>query len=357
MPLYKYPDGSTGSTPYQLGADGQYMRQGSGLVEGTWQSGQPGSGYTAAQMSSIMGGPAAPNAFANSGFGQPTQPSFGGTVPGAGNGSGDGFTVSNGQTPGSSVGGGQQGGTPYYAQSTNPYLQQQGNAMLKQLTDNFKTNVMPGISSQAVASGGYGGSRQGVIEANAMNDLNAQGGSALANLYGNAFGQQLQYDLGRRNNDLGNLQANQNYNLGMGNLGLGYYNAGNNYNLGQGNLGLGYANLDRNINNDNNQWALQGANLSNSVWNQLMGNNQTGISAGTNIQNNPLNYLNQFGNLFNGIGSGFGTSTGTTNVNGNPLLGALGGAQLGGQIGNLWGGGLKSGGGGIMDQLGGLGVF
>jgi hypothetical protein len=256
------------------------------------------------------------------------------------------FTGGPAPAPGGYTSGGTSGGS--YMDQTNPYLQKQMDAVTKTMTDNFNTRVQPQIASNAMAAGGYGGSRQGVLEANAMNDLQSNIGNALAGLGGNAFGQQLQYDLGRRSD-----------NLGQGNLGLGYYNAANNYNLGLGNQNLGYANLDRQINNDNNSWALQGANLSNSVWNQLMGNNQTGLNAGTSIQNNPLNYLNQFGNLFNGIGSGFGTSTGSTNVNGNPLLGALGGAQLGGQIGNLWGGssGLKSGGGGIMDQLGGLGVF
>lgn len=254
-----------------------------------------------------------------------------------GGGGGSGMTVSTGnnQAPGMSGGGGGS-----YMGQTNPYLQQQMDAVTKTMTGNFNRNVLPSISSQAMAAGGFGGSRQGVIEANATNDFNQALGGALAGLGNSAFGQQLQYDLGRRNND------------------LGYYNAGNSYNLGLGNLGLGYAGLDRQINNDNNSWALQGANLANNAWNQLMGNNQTGLNAGNTIQNTPLNYLNNFGNLINGIGSGFGTTTGTGSTQGNPLLGALGGAQLGGQIGNLWGGsGLKSGGGGIMDQLGGLGVF
>lgn len=355
--LYQYADGTTGSTPWKLGADGQYMSNGSGgLLEGSVVYGQPGSGYAAGTENAVMGGDQIPNQFANSGYGQPQN--TGGATFGGGS-SGGGMTFTGGPAPAPSPSttpapapsagngmGGVGGGTNYMDQ-TNPYLQKQMDAVTKTMTDNFNTRVAPQIASNAMAAGGYGGSRQGVLEANAMNDLQSNIGNALAGLGGNAFGQQLQYDLGRRNND-----------LGYGNLGLGYYNAANNYNLGLGNQNLGYANLDRQINNDNNQWALQGANLSNSIWNQLMGNNQTGLNAGTNIQNIPLNYLNQFGNLFNGIGSGFGTTTGTGSTQGNPLLGALGGAQLGGQIGNLWGNsGLKSGGGGIMDQLGGLGVF
>lgn len=311
-----------------------------------WPDGSQSYGYvsTPESLAKFLGTSLSPT---------PAVPEVSAAVLGGGGVGGQPFKVSTGNNafPGGSVSSGPSTGSGAggnYMDQTNPYLQKQMDAVTSTMTGNFNRNVLPSISSQAMAAGGYGGSRQGVIEANAMNDFNQQLGGALAGLGSNAFGQQLQYDLGRRNND-----------LGYGNLGLGYYNAANSYDLGRGNLGLGYANLDRNINNDNNQWALQGAQLGNNTWNQLMGNNQTGLNAGTNIQNNPLNYLNQFGNLFNGIGSGFGTSTGTTNVNGNPLLGALGGAQLGGQIGNLWGGssGLKSGGGGIMDQLGGLGVF
>lgn len=260
-------------------------------------------------------------------FTNPQAPSN--SIPGGG-------VYSNGEVGyGGSSGGGYAGN---YFDQAKPYLDAAGKAMTQQMTDNFNTRVLPGISSAAAASGGYGGSRQGVMEANATNDLNQQISNGLAQLNAQGFNSGMQYDLGRRNND------------------LGFYNAGNSYALGQGNLGLGYANLDRGIANDNNNWAMQGWNLANNAFGNLMNNNQTGLTAGTNVQNTPLNYLNNLGNFTNGIGSGFGTSSGTTSTQSNPFLGALGGMQLGG----LWGkggGGLSSGGGGIMDQLGGLGVF
>jgi len=329
MALYQYPDGTQGSTPYQMGADGQYARQGSGLIEGSMVYGQPGSGYAAGTELSAMGQGPATNQWATSGFGQP-QGGSGGAVFGGSNPSGGGMTFHGGPSPAPMQNAGGAGGS--YMDQTNPYLQKQMDAVTKTMTDNFNTRVQPQIASNAMAAGGYGGSRQGVLEANAMNDLQSNIGSALAGLGGNAFGQQLQYDLGRRAD-----------NLGQGNLGLGYYNAANNYNLGLGNQNLGYANLDRQINNDNNSWALQGAQLGNNTWNQLNNNNLTGLNAGNTIQNTPLNYWQQFMNGANGMGNGFGTSTGTTNVQGNPLLGALGGAQLAGQIGNLWGGGSSGG--------------
>jgi len=245
---------------------------------------------------------------------------------------GQGLDFTNPQAPTTSSGGGGGGGGEIgyggssgggyagnYFDQAKPYLDAAGKAMTQQMTDNFNTRVLPGISSAAAASGGYGGSRQGVMEANATNDLNQQIGNGLAQLNAQGFNSGMQYDLGRRNND------------------LGYYNAANSYNLGLGNLGLGYAGLDRQINNDNNSWAMQGWNLANNAQSNLMGNNQTGLTAGTNVQNTPMNYWSQFANMFNGIGNGYGSTTGSTNTQGNPLLGALGGAQLGGQLSGLWG--------------------
>lgn len=212
-------------------------------------------------------------------------------------------------TPGGGMGGssGQSGSMSMTGQ--NPYLKQMGDVMVGQMTDAFRTQVLPGIGSQAMAAGGYGGSRQGVVEANAMNDLGRNIGNSLTNLYGQGYNTALNYDLGLRNNQ-----------------------------LGYGNLGLGYANLDRNINNDN--WAnnMQGAQFGLNVWDRLMNNNQTGINAGTNIQNTPMNYWNQFSQGANSIGQGYGTQTSSGSTQGNPMLGAAGGAQLGSQIANWWSG-------------------
>lgn len=191
----------------------------------------------------------------------------------------------------------------------NPYLKQMGDVMVGQMTDNFNRSVVPAIGSAALASGGYGGSRQGVMEANANNDLQRQIAGGLANLYGNGFNTALNYDLGLRGND------------------------------------LGFANLDAQINQNNFNNRLNGANFGLGLWNQGMANNQTGINAGTNIQNTPMNYWSQFGNQYNSIGQGFGTTTGSASQQGNPLMGALGGAQLGSQIGNWWGGSPNAAGG------------
>lgn len=229
-------------------------------------------------------------------------------TPGGGSGQGSGqgagpFSTGGGGGGGGGYGGGYGGGgssmgSSYSSTGQNPYLSQMGDVMTRQMTDNFNRKVMPQIGSQAMATGGYGGSRQGVVEANAINDLNQQIGGALTNLYGQGYNTTMQHDLGQQN------------------------------------LGLGYANLDRSINNDNLNWQLQGANFGLGVYDRMQQGNQTGLNAATNIQNTPYNYWQNFSNQANSIGQGYGTQTSSTG--GNPFMGALGGAQMGNQIGNWW---------------------
>ena len=217
------------------------------------------------------------------------------------------YLMGGGGSSGGSAGGGgsygggsasSSGGSMSSNFAMNPYLQQMGDMMAGTMTNNWQRQVQPQIASQAIAAGGYGGSRQGVAEANSANDLNMGIGSALANLYGNGYGQGLNYDLGQQN------------------------------------LGLGYANLDRNINNDNLNWQMQGANFGLGIYDRMQQANQLGLQTGSQIQNTPLNYWNQFSQGANSIGQGYGTST--QSGGGNPLMGAIGGAQLGSQVANWW---------------------
>lgn len=199
---------------------------------------------------------------------------------------------------GGSYGGSSGGGSMSTNFAMNPYLQQMGDMMAGTMTNNWQRGVQPQIASGAMAAGGYGGSRQGVVEANSANDLNQGIGSALSSLYGNGYNTGLQYDLGKQN------------------------------------VGLGYANLDRNINNDNLNWQMQGANFGLGIYDRMQQSNNLGLQTGSQIQNTPLNYWNQFSQGANSIGQGYGTSTSTSG--GNPLMGAIGGAQLGSQVGNWW---------------------
>ena len=202
----------------------------------------------------------------------------------------------------------------------NPYLDQMAQSMGNQLTQNYQRNVAPSISSQAMAAGGYGGSRQGVLEANALNDMQNQYASGLANLYGNSYGQSL------------------NYNLGLGGLANQAQSNANSYNLGMNNNALGYANLDANINQNNVQNQLAGAQFGLGLYGQDQQNAQTGINAGTTLQNTPMGYYNNFSNSANGLARGGGTSSSSSYAPGNAGTGALAGYQLY----NAWNNGNRS---------------
>ena len=325
--LYKYSDGSTGNSPYRRDASGNIVLNSAGgiadegsflgrtMPDGSINQATLGNVTADGRVNTYGGYSSSADEWfsgANSNVGQRAPNGFGYGAQAAGAGAAIDVGVYGPHPAGAGAAPGSPGGGTMSGQ--NPYLSQMGDALTSTMTNNWRRNVQPQIASSAMAAGGYGGSRQGVIEANSANDLNQGIGSALAGLYGNGYNTSLQYDLGVKNNQ-----------------------------LGFGNLGLGYANLDRNINNDNNSWQLQGANFGLGVYDRVQQGNQAGIQAGTNIQNTPMNYWSQFGNQANSFGQGYGTTTGNTSQQGSPIMGALGGAQLGSQvgkqIGNWWGGG------------------
>ena len=205
------------------------------------------------------------------------------------------------------IGGGQpQSYTP------NPYLGQMAAGITSQMNDNWTRNQLPSIRSGAMAAGGFGGSRQGVVEANGLNDMNRSLGQNLVNLYGSDY-----------NNAMGRNLQQQSIN--------------NSYDLGLRSSDLGFSNLDANIAQNNFGNQMQAANFGMGVYNTLNNQTQAGINAGTNIQNTPLDYQKYFTNSANGVGSGYGTSSTSQTNTGNPWLGALGGAQIGNQIQKNWG--------------------
>lgn len=189
----------------------------------------------------------------------------------------------------------------------NPYLQQQGQALQAQSNQNLQQNILPGIGRGAQAAGMYGSSRQGIAEGQAMGNAQTGLDSAIANLYSNSYGQDLQYDLSSRS-------------------------LNNSYDLGLRSNDLGYANLDANINQDNFGNQLQSANFGLGVYDRMNSYNQQNIQNATNMQNTPMNYFNNFNGNANQIAGQGGTSTNSQNNPGNPYLGALGGLQLGSQL-------------------------
>jgi len=69
----------------------------------------------------------------------------------------------------------------------NPYLSEISGNIGRSASDNYLRNIAPQISGGAQLAGQFGGSRHGVVEANALRDLNRGVSDSVANLYGSAY--------------------------------------------------------------------------------------------------------------------------------------------------------------------------
>jgi hypothetical protein len=228
-----------------------------------------------------------------------------------GGGAAGGGPVAGGQMPGGgAIGGGQmpggaQGGGQNLGMGMNPYLRGMGIDIGNQAADVWNRQILPGTRSSAIAAGGFGGSRQGVVESNALNDLGRNYISGMTNLYGNDY-------TGQQNRNLQRYGMDQGYDLGLGGLALQNKGLNNSYDLGLRNNDLGFSNLDANINQNNFNNNLASANFGLGVQNYLQNNNQAGITAGTNMQNTAAEYQKYLNSAGNAAGNAGGTRIGTT---------------------------------------------
>jgi hypothetical protein len=189
-------------------------------------------------------------------------------------------------------------GNPFLGQS-NPYLQQQIDASLGDTMRSYNLQAKPAIESAMVRSGSFGNS--------GLQQMQGEQQRQLAQTLGN---QANNFRAGDYQNQQGMYQWDQNFNRGV-------YNdqfAQNQQQFQNGMQTLGFQNNA----------------------------NQQNLGLGTQIQQTPMNYWQQFANSANGIGQGFGTSSSTSSAQGSPIMGALGGAQLGGAMQKGWGGGWGS---------------
>lgn len=69
----------------------------------------------------------------------------------------------------------------------NPYLSEISGNIGRTASDNYLRNIAPQISGGAQLAGQFGGSRHGVVEANALRDLNRGVSDSVSNLYGGAY--------------------------------------------------------------------------------------------------------------------------------------------------------------------------
>lgn len=210
----------------------------------------------------------------------------------------------------------QPNGASNYTSSPqmNPYVDQMAQSITNQVNDNWTRNLAPSLRSGAVAAGGFGGSRQGVTEANALHDINQGLSNSLSNLYGTSWQNAQQNDIQRQS------LANQMAIAKMQNE-LGYAGVNSNYALGMANNSLGFANLDSNN-------AQFGANYGLNVLNSQNNWANNGVNAANQMASTPSQYQQLFSNAQNQIAGQGGTSTQSQYLQGNPALGFAGGYSM-----------------------------
>jgi len=159
------------------------------------------------------------------------------------------------------------------------YLDQQTNAIQQNAARNLMENVMPGLRSQAVISGQYGGSRQGLAEGLAMSRLNQDLAPSITGMYANAY-ENAQGRMANTASEL-NQQAYQNAANNIDRrLNAQQFNANNVLDTQKFNANLGL---------QNNQFGMQQANQNLNNFGQ--GLNFLGAGLGLQDQN-MSNYIN-----------------------------------------------------------------
>lgn len=260
---------------------------------------------------------------------------------------------------------------------SNPYLQQNIDSTMGDITRQYNNTVAPARAGAMARSGSFGNSGQQQMQLEDQRNL----GQTMANtsnqmrmadytqqqamwqqdqnraFQGRALDQQ--GVLANRGMDITKQGQDNSYNLGLGQNANQRYgidtgaatarygadkgleaskygadasssasmnNSNNSYQLGLRQNDLGYAQLDANINDRNFDNQLASADFGLKAYNTLQSGNNLGLTAGTQMQNAPLGYQTQFSNMANSAG-GLGGSQ-TQNLPGSPLAGALGGLQL-----------------------------
>lgn len=121
-------------------------------------------------------------------------------------------------------------GNGFQGFGANPYTQASANAMTDQAARLYNQTVAPTIDSQAQMAGGYGGSRNAIVQGQALGQINSGLQSGLANLYNNAYQQDQNFYSNQRAQDLqGQALGSSLYSQGIqGQLsqGSGLYNLG-----------------------------------------------------------------------------------------------------------------------------------
>lgn len=117
------------------------------------------------------------------------------------------------QTPGVGIGVDYLNQANQLTNVNNPFLGAMGEAATRDMVRQYQEKILPGISQDAIGSGQFGGSRQAIAEGIAARGASENIADALAELYGNAYGQNVQAQTQRLGQGLQYLQGTSGQNL------------------------------------------------------------------------------------------------------------------------------------------------
>lgn len=184
------------------------------------------------------------------------------------------------------------GSNPFLGMN-NPFLQENIDAALGDITRNYNNVVKPNTETSMVNSGSFGNTGLMQMQGEQQRQLGATMGDVASRMRMQDYGQQQQM-----------YQWDQNFNRGLFNDAF-----------------------------DQNQQMLSSVMGLLGTEDQF---NQRDITNATTIQDTPLRYQQAFSSMANGAGGTAQTSTSTQTAPGNPVLGAMGGWGLGGQLSNYF---------------------
>jgi hypothetical protein len=235
----------------------------------------------------------------------------------------------------------------------NPYLTATIDKAQGDLTRNYNLTAQPAFNAAMVNSGSFGNA--GVQQMNENSQRNLQGslGNISTQLRGADYANQANLYMQQQAADRTGSQWDQQFAANQAQQGVQNNQWNQQFGAAQNQLGVQNNQWNQQFGTANDQWNQQ---FNRQVYNDGVSQNnqnlQTGIGLlgtlngyqqqnltnGTNIQNTPLNYWQQFSQGANSLGQGYGSTTGTTGTSSNPALSAIGGAQLGMQAMNAWNG-------------------
>lgn len=258
------------------------------------------------------------------------------------------------------------------------YLDPLAQSITTQITRNFGENALPQIRGGAIASGQYGGSRQGIAEGLALSRLNQDLSTGISPIYANAFenAQNRMHGTAEALDSRAASMAIQNalndLNTQQFNAGIDVGNADRRLNTQQFNANLGLQNNEQQLgtqqfnanlglNNNQQEMAAKDAMMNNRVtsFNALNTNNanmrglyQDYLSTLTAPQDMDWQNLIRYNSLITPLASEYGTTKGKTTESPSVLSAIMGGAALASMP---FTGGMSGIMGGMMGGMGGMG--